>query len=51
MSLPEWLFDDESGECPECGRYVGHDGRLCDECKAELADQDADDKISEGKRR
>lgn len=50
MSLPEWLFDDEAGECPECGRYVGQDGRLCEECLADAEDQAADDKISEGKR-
>lgn len=50
MSLPEWLFDDEAGECPECGRYTGRDGRLCEECADDMADMYADEKISEGRR-
>lgn len=42
MSLPDYLLDDPSGECPECGGYVERDGRLCDRCKRDLVDTDTE---------
>lgn len=52
MSLPDNLVDIPHVVCSVCGKEIGvFQIPLCAECRADLADLYADEKISEGRRR
>lgn len=42
MSLPDYLLEDEAGECPQCGGPSDYGQRLCGQCKHDLVDMNAD---------
>ena len=42
MSLPDYLLEDDRGECPECGGQSEREGKLCPSCRADIVDVNAD---------
>lgn len=52
MSLPDHWLDIPHVTCASCGEEIAlYQVPLCSECKANLEDLYADEKISEGRRR
>lgn len=54
MSLPDYQLDEEEDFCNGCGMPFNDDGNLCMDCRADMCDMYADEKIQdrlEGRRR
>lgn len=51
MSLPDYLLDEEDELCEGCGMPFNDVGTLCMDCRADICDLYADEKISERRTR
>ena len=47
MSLPDYQLDEEEDFCNGCGMPFNDDGNLCMDCRADMCDMYADEKIQD----